>query len=40
MNLLTTLARKPESLAGLDKPANRFQTQHLCFVQADVQSPA
>ena len=29
-----------DSLAGLDKPARRFQTQLFCFVDADVHSPA
>ena len=28
----------PPDLAGHYKPANRFQTQLLCFVHADVQS--
>jgi hypothetical protein len=40
IHLLTTFARKPDFLAGLNKPAHRFQTQLLWFVHADVQSPA
>src|SRR5664279_288353 len=40
VNLLPVLAFKPDCLAGLDEPAHRFQAQLLCFVHADVQSPA
>ena len=38
MNLLTTFARKPDFLAGLNKPAHPFQTQLLCFVHT-LQAP-
>jgi hypothetical protein len=37
---LAICAIKPDFLAGLDEPANRFQAQLLWFVHADVQSPA
>jgi hypothetical protein len=40
VDLTTIGALKPDFLAGLDEPANRFQAQLLCFVHADVQSPA
>ena len=40
IDLLPILALKPDFLARLNEPANRFQTQLLCFVHADVQSPA
>ena len=40
IDLMTVLAFKSKLLAGLNEPANRFQTQLLCFVLADVQSPA
>src|SRR6266700_1632030 len=40
VNLLPVLALKPDVLAGRDKQAHRFQAQLLCFVHADVQSPA
>jgi hypothetical protein len=40
IDLLAIATRKPDFLAGLQQPANRFQTQIFCFVRADVQSPA
>jgi hypothetical protein len=40
IRLLAIYSFKPDPLAGLDEPANRFQTQIFCFVHADFQSPA
>ena len=40
IKLMAIYAFKPNSLAGLHEPANRFQTQIFCFVHADFQSPA
>jgi hypothetical protein len=38
--LLAVFGLKLDFLAGLDKPANRLQTQLLCVVHADVHIPA
>ena len=40
INLLPVLALKPDLLAAGHEPANRFQTQLLCIVHADVHYPA
>ena len=40
VELLAVLGHKPDILAGRNKPANRFQTQLLCIVHADVHYPA
>jgi hypothetical protein len=40
VDLLTAFALRPDFLAGLEEPANRFRTQLLCFVHVAVQSPA
>jgi hypothetical protein len=40
VDLLTIFALKPDFLACLNESPNPFQTQLLCFVHADVQSPA
>ena len=40
IDLLPIFTLEPDFLAGLNEPANRFQTQLLCFAHADVQSPA
>src|SRR5271156_5072854 len=40
VDLPPIMALKPDSRAGPDEPANLLQTQLLCFVHADVQSPA
>src|SRR5271155_1501341 len=40
VDLPPIMALKPDSRAGPDEPANLLQTQLLCFVHPDVQSPA
>ena len=40
IDLMAVLALEPDFRTGLDEPDHRFQTQLLCFVHADVQSPA
>jgi len=40
MDSLTALSLKLELLDSLSEPTNRFQSQLLGFVKADVQSPA
>jgi hypothetical protein len=40
VDLMGICALKPNFLAGLHEPTNHSQTQLLCFVRPDVQSPA
>jgi hypothetical protein len=40
VNLFSILALKTDSVTGRHKPSNLFQTQLLCSVHADLQSPS